>query len=151
MNTLSDSKNYISQTDIANITEWDQIKGLYPISMSNLGNVQGVLDESEEVNDETVYGAELMKVSNMHTPYFETMVTRKVQVPWLAEPAEATFNNRVKILNEPPVKEYADIRLSSIDPNYWFIETFDSVNDTSYKLFFAIILFLVIVYLLKNN
>jgi hypothetical protein len=71
-------------------------------------------------------------------------------VPWLAEPQEALFDNRIKTLNEPPVKEYRDIKLRPTDPNYWYIESFDSLNDTSYKMFFVVLVILVLFYLFKN-
>lgn len=80
-------------------------------SLTELGGLEGAvpLDTIEG----SVYGAEFMPV-DMHTPYYEKMLTTTVAVPWLAQNEEATYMNRLKELNEPPVQTYRDLKLSSI-------------------------------------
>ena len=61
----------------------------------------------------TWYGAEINDV-NAKPNYFERVYSNIVLAPWLAERYEYTYMNRTKVLNEPPIQTYKEIRLHSI-------------------------------------
>ena len=125
-------------------------------SLMELGNLEGTepIDHIEGI----LYGAEFMPV-DMHTPYYEKMLTATVDVPWTAQPEEVTYMNRLKEMNEPPVLSYQDLKLSSINQNTnekfeGFGESIEGFGEGSYDLVFKalLILFLLffIYYLMKQ-
>lgn len=97
-----------------------------------------------DTREGSVYGAEFMPV-DMHTPYYERMLTTTVQVPWLAESEEGTYMNRLKELNEPPVQTYKDLKLTPVSQNtHELVEGFGLSLD--YVTLFKILLIAVLLY-----
>ena len=63
-----------------------------------------------------IYGAQF-KTIHKPTPYYDRNIPVTIVAPWLAQKQEATFMNRIKEKQEPPVKTYKDLKLSSIPDN----------------------------------
>lgn len=74
--------------------------------LTDIGNIDGY-----EYDGSKTYGAEIEEVKII-PKYYEVDETEYYLKPWLAEAAESTFMNNTKLLNEPPVTTYRDLRLS---------------------------------------
>ncbi len=114
------------------------------IGSVSLTELEGLPGAPEPVNDcgSTFHGAKFMKVKYMYTPYYERLVSEIVPVPWIAEPEEATFMNRQKAANEPPVQTYAQLQLSAIPADNY--ETVEGFGQGGYDLFFKVLLVLLL-------
>jgi hypothetical protein len=123
---------------------WNNKEGNFESSLTHLGGLEGS-------DEEDVYGAEFMPV-DMHTPYYERMISQTVEVPWLGQDMEQTFMNRTKILNEPPVQAYKELKLSSIpQQNYESVEGFgENTQNLVFKILCVIFLVILIYYLMKE-
>lgn len=72
------------------------------------------MNPSVALNEQHKYtGAEFKEINNIPT-YFQVDPTYTVIAPWLGQNAEATFMNRTKELDQPPVRTYVDYQMSSI-------------------------------------
>lgn len=135
------------------LRQWNNQEGNFATSLTHLGGLEGVVDTNTD--DRSVYGAEFMPVE-MHTPYYERMLTETVKVPWLAQDMERTFMNRTKVLNEPPVQTYKELKLSSIpQQNYEQVpEQVEGFGENTQNLVFKILcvafLIVLIYFLLKE-
>jgi len=141
--------NEACAVDWQKINGWNDKEGNFETSLTHIGNLEGSVDAN--LYDGTVYGAEFMPVE-MHTPYYERMTRETVEVPWLGQEMEQTFMNRTKVLNEPPVQTYKELKLSSVSPIAF--ETLEGFGENTQNLVFKIlcVLFLIILiyYLMKE-
>lgn len=126
-------------------------------------NVQGV----QEASNDYVYGAAFREVKT-YTPYYQTVIKKCVNVPWLAKNEEIQFMNRYKAANELPVVTYKELELSSIpyanyenvprsyyfDPNILSIKGVEGFSESNHfyilKLLLAILLIILICNLMKQ-
>ena len=100
-------------------------------SLTHLGGLSGAPDNSyigDSHDSDSNYGAEF-KYINIKSPYYEPIISQRVSPGWLAEKQEQTFMNILKAKNEPPVKTYADLKLSSIPDQQY--ETYEPVIYTT--------------------
>jgi hypothetical protein len=89
-----------------------------------------------------IQGAEFVSIDDMLcTPYFQTTVTEKVKVPWLAQKEEATYLNRWKAMNEPPVKSYRELRFFA--PSQEKYEKVEGFTGNKSNLFLILILIII--------
>ena len=120
-------------------------------SLTSLGYLDGTMPF--DTQEGSVYGAEFMPVE-MHTPYYDRMLTATVEVPWLAEPEEGSYLNRLKEMNEPPVQTYKELELKPVNQN--INETVEGFNNLkmNYVVFLKVILIVVLIawiYKLSKN
>jgi hypothetical protein len=114
------------------------------VSLTDLNGLDGTMPYDTAKG--SVYGAEFMPVE-MHTPYYRSMLTATVDVPWLAEPEEASYLNRTKEMNEPHVQTYKELKLNPVNQNTReLIEDFglNGLGRMNYVLFLKIILIIVL-------
>lgn len=114
------------------------------IGSVSLTDLEGLPGAPEPVTDcgSTFHGAKFMKIKHMYTPHYERLVSEIVPVPWIAEQEEATFMNRQKAANEPPVATYTQLQLSAIPAdNNKKVEGF---GLGEYDLFFKVLLVLLL-------
>jgi hypothetical protein len=109
--------------------------GTQKVSLTDLDGMDGSMPV--DTKEGSVYGAEFMPVE-MHTPYYEKMLTTTVEVPWLAEPEEESYMNRLKEMNEPHVQTYRELKLSPVSDNVH--QTVEGFGYTDYVLFFKVLL-----------
>jgi hypothetical protein len=95
----------------------------YPISLNYLGNLEGMYDGNQDA-----FGAEFSTIYPKRK-YFEKLDKQYVRVPWLGQNCESTFFNRTKVLNEPPVLSYKDLKLTSISQ-----VPYQSINISDYGI-----------------
>jgi hypothetical protein len=95
-------------------------------SMTHLGDLIGHMSDRGRDDLEQSLGAEFKHVK-YQTPFYEKMKTYKFNRPWLAKHQEHTFMNRIKELNEAPVKTYDSLKLSPISQ-----DKYDSYVPTIY-------------------
>jgi hypothetical protein len=154
INTAGNAMELSEEPEPCNIN-WQELygynenKGIFQTSDFDLGNIQG----NYENDQYQTYGAQFMPTLDMHTPYYERMITVQRNVPWLGQEMEKTYMNQTKVLNEPEVQTYKNIKLGSINGNnYETIENFDSpVGDNLvFKILFALFVVMVIYYLAKQ-
>lgn len=117
---------------------------MYSVSLTNLGNFHGAPEPVHECGS-TLQGAKFMKVKHMYSPRYERLVTEIMPVPWIAEPDEATFLNRIKAANEPKVETYKRLHLEAMpDNNYGSFQTegfsSEGFGTGGYDLFFKVLL-----------
>lgn len=74
--------------------------GSIPMTLMKIGDVDGM----DELGADTgsVYDSNFMKVTNMHTPYYEYQTKTKVQVPWEAQMIDKTYMNYQNAVNNDP-------------------------------------------------
>lgn len=107
---------------------------------SSLTHLNGLSGTSEDVGEkDSIYGAQFQTVK-YNTPYYEFMDVKYVETPWLGEPFEHGFMNKIKELNEPPVKDYKNLKLTAIPTNNYetkIYEGFDT-NTKNNKIKYAL-------------
>lgn len=119
--------------------DWPTVQGYlehtnkFETSTDTLGGINGVPE------NDGIYGAEFMP-TDVHTPFYETMVTQNVRVPWFGHSMEDTFMNNTKILNEDPVKEYQEGYYVPIDQN-----VYQNIEGFGYTWTNIVVVFLIIV------
>ena len=148
-NTINDTKemcqnNEACAIDWQKVNGWINQEGNFETSFTHLGGLEGSEFES-------IKGAEFMPV-DMHTPYYERMTRETVEVPWLAQDMERTFMNRTKVLNEPPVQTYKELKLSHISPqSHESVEGFgENTENLVFKILCLMFLIGLIYYLMKE-
>lgn len=103
------------------------------IALDDIGDIKG-MHEMPGVPPRAVYGATIKEVKR-DVPYFTTTVSRIVEAPWLGQPYEGSFMNNIKRLNEPSVKTYRDLEVSSVPSQthetYMAPENFDPLGRSS--------------------
>lgn len=137
--------------------DWSQIAGFtnreghFQTSTDGIDGISGV-SEKEQYN---LYGASFMTAEDLHTPYYDRLITVRSNKPWFGQSMEQTYMNNTKKLNEDPVQTYKQLQLSSIDPNtHVTVEHFDIGNEQTqnwvFKVLFGLFLVMFIYYLLKQ-
>jgi hypothetical protein len=92
---------------------------MYTTSLTHLGNISG---NHEDGNN--VYGAQFDEVEAM-TPYYERSIHYLDKKPWINNNLDKTYNNYIKMVNEPKVKTYRELEFKAIPQDkYEFIEDF---------------------------
>lgn len=131
-----------------------ETNGICKMSLNNLGCLAGSIPYSE-AGEGTANGAEFKSVKTL-TPYYERTNSYIVIAPWLAQKEEATFLNRLKLRNEPPVKTYKELEFRSIPQqkymNYRPPEGFGAMEtqDYGFKILICLCIIFLIFLLLKN-
>ena len=74
-------------------------------SITSLGNLSGTVPKD---TDEGSGNGSRLAPAIGHTPYYEAMIKETAEVPWLAQPEEATFLNRTVVFNKMPIEHYAN-------------------------------------------
>ena len=134
--------------------DWNKVPGFnnkegdFKTSVDHLDGLAGVSDKDQY----DLYGAAFMTIDDMHTPYYDRMITQVQNRPWFGQNMETTYMNNTKILNEDPVMTYKELRLSDIDSNnYETIENFgENTQNLVFKMLFIIFVIAFICYILKQ-
>lgn len=148
------------KNDEACAVEWNKVQdfnereGKFKASLTHLDGLEGSVPVATN-NEGSIYAAEFMEVDDMHTPYYERMLHETVNVPWLAtsgDDMESTYMNRTKALNEPPVRSYKDLKLSSVpQTNYGGVEGFgEGTQNLVFKILCVVFLIMLVYYLMKE-
>lgn len=132
---MADMADQICQNDVPCIIKWNSKynRDAPRASLTSIGNLSGT--PSMDVDEGSAYAGNIQgahfKPVHYKTPYYERMVVERVEAPWpkAAQFHERTFMNRIKEMNEPPVKDYKDLKLSSPD---FEIDTYDKYVPTIY-------------------
>lgn len=111
-------------------------------SLTHLGGLSGAPDtdlnfgyRSSGVGTPFTYGAEIVELNDYPKPYYDVTVSQLVYPGWLGERQEATFMNRLKVLNEPEVKAYRDLKLYPVpDQQYETYEPIINTQEYSYPM-----------------
>ena len=136
------------------IIDWDKVPGFnnkegdFKTSTDHLDGIEGVSDKDQY----DLYGAAFMTITDMHTPYYDRMITQDQNRPWFGQSMETTYMNNTKILNEDPVLTYKELKLSNIDSNnYESVEHFgENTQNLVFKILFAMFIMMFIYYILKQ-
>ena len=123
------------------LRQWNDKEGNFATSLTHLGGLEGSIPPNKE--DGSIYGAKFMPVT-MHTPYYERMTTQTVNVPWLAQDMEKTFMNQTKVLDEPEIKAYRELKLSNVPQQMYENvektgETIEGFGENTQGLIFKIL------------
>jgi hypothetical protein len=121
-------------------------------SLTSIGPYSGYNDEIDHT-----HGAMIERVPYRRPKYYEVITSETVEAPWLAQKQEATYMNRTKVLNEEPIFEYDELKLSEIPQDNYerydkemdykvptgpqlYVEKFDGKNKFNYFSFIMLIL-----------
>lgn len=149
MDAITNCLGEYCDPDNAVVVPWDKMKRCcghtnYAISLNNLCGYGG--SPLTSTYDSGLYGAEILP-AEVYSPYYERNFSDILIAPWLGQSQEATYMNRTKVLNEPPVKTYKEIKLVSIPldkyEKYEGIENFEE-NGINLKKHFILKIILII-------
>jgi hypothetical protein len=117
-NDLLDNSDELCHNSVACMTDWNKLRpyyeknGQYRTALTHLGGLSGAIPSNTD--EGSIYGAAFMPVKADNPPWYEVWSDDIVIAPWLAQRQEATYMNRTKVLNEPPVETYKELILSPI-------------------------------------
>jgi hypothetical protein len=119
---------------------------MYTVSLTHLGNYMG-----DNESNNSIYGAEYSNAMAV-TPYYERSMHYIDQKPWKNQNMDKTYMNYSKMMNEPWVDTYRELKLKPIPQiNQEYITEGFSVAGTEnfyVKLLFFIFVLFIIYYLI---
>lgn len=129
---------------------WDDVNQ-GAVSLTELQGMPGA-DEYVEFCGSGFNGAEFMEIKHMASPHYERLMSQVVPAPWLGQPGEVSYMNRVKMNNEAPSETYRQLKLSTLpNENYGTVEGFGGDN---FNIIFKVLLLLcllVFIYYIMNE
>jgi|688.fasta_scaffold519582_1 hypothetical protein len=142
-------ENNIKESTQEPVTDWNANENNFKTSLTDIIGLEGAVENN--AYDGSINGTEFMPV-NMHTPYYERVITQTVSVPWLAQDMEKTYMNRTKEFNEPPVETYKELKLSNLSgQQYENVENFgENTSNLTFKILCFIFLVMLVIYLVKQ-
>jgi len=84
-------------------------------------------DQEGKFYGANIHGAKFLTV-HYKPPYYQKDYPVTINPPWYGKPYEATYMNRTKVKNEPPVKTYKNLYFYSI-PQYKY-EKYEPIINT---------------------